>query len=186
MNRVIASWLLSSTNLALPGEAYTAPSVIARPVPRCSAKVRRRYTQMSTGALIVQPTQLERGMASFLETETEQPQVRPLRSTVDSGTKDAPREAVVKGGQRGGASAVSNKGTQPTWSGSEAVPVWWVQTKIAFPDYRKPTYVLVISKTSTTQSHLLLRYPSRTGRKDMERHPVVYCQSLPHHLQRLG
>lgn len=192
--RAIASWLLSSTNLALTWEAYTAPTVIPRPVPRCSAKDRRRYTQKSMGALIAQPTQLERSMASFMEIGTEQPQRRPLRSTVDSGMKDAPREAVVNGGHRGGTSAVSNKGNQPTWSGTEEVPVWWVQAKIAFPDYRKPTYVLVIPKTSTTQTHLLLRYltlhalyPSRIVRKDMEQHPVVYCQCLPHHLEvRLG
>lgn len=57
---------------------------------------------MSIGALIGQPTQLERSMASFMETGTEQPQRRPLRSTVDSEMKDAPREAVVNGGQRGG------------------------------------------------------------------------------------
>lgn len=54
--RAITSWLLSSTNLALTWEAYTAPTVIPRPVPRCSAKVRRRYTQKSMGALIAQPT----------------------------------------------------------------------------------------------------------------------------------
>lgn len=184
--RAITNWLLSSTNLALTWEAYTAPTVIPRPVPRCSAKVRRRYTQMSIGALIGQPTQLERSMASFMETGTEQPQRRPLRSTVDSEMKDAPREAVVNGGQRGGTSAVSNKGTQPISSETEAVSLWWMQTKIAFSVYRKPTYVLVNSEISTMQSRLLLRHPSRIRRKDLEQHPVVYWQCLPHHLQRVG
>lgn len=43
------------------------------------------------GALMSQPPQLERSMASLIESRAEQPHGRPLPSTADSGKKGAPR-----------------------------------------------------------------------------------------------
>lgn len=60
------------------------------------------------GALMYQPTQLERTMASLMEIGTEQPYGRPLPSTADSGMKEAPREVGVNGRHSGDPAAVSN------------------------------------------------------------------------------
>lgn len=65
---------------------------------------------------------------------------------------------MINGGHSRGTSAVSNKGPRATWNEMEAVSVGRAQRKTAFSDYRKLTYMLVISKTSTTQSHLLLSH----------------------------
>ena len=57
--RVFSSRFLPSTSLALTWESYTASAIIPRmlrAVPRCSARVRRRYTQIPSGALMTQPT----------------------------------------------------------------------------------------------------------------------------------
>lgn len=90
---------------------------------------------------------------------------------------------MINGGHSRGISAVSNKGPQATWSEMEAVLVGQAQRKTAFSDYRKPTYMLVISKTSTTQSHLLLNhqycmyvlYPYKDRE---ERHGTTRCYLL--------
>lgn len=95
------------------------------------------------------------------------------------------REVVVNDEYKGGSSAVGNKGLSPHGVGQKQSPFGGYRLT-ALPDYWKPTYVSVISKTSVAQSHLLLVFAlsrhltlhilRRIERKDIQ-HSVFYCHT---------